>query len=869
MQVPVIEQCESLVVGSSLEAMVCALSLSAHESVMLVTADTCLYGEITRTGDYALPRYDEAVWQNLLFPPITHDSGDRLHPDRLKLHAEDLFKQRNIKLLYACQVLGMNDGVALIAHKSGLYGIACQTIYRFAPRGTPISPVFCLHAVKEGEHRIHRVPVSASGNSPEAVFNRYREALKQLPRGERLARSGFEATEMAGISVQQAVEQGFQAQPEIYPWPKGRHEPLCQNPLRSSWELKEVPNIQPVDGGKFDVIIAGGGTAGVSAAIAAARQGMRVLLLDMNHQLGGTGTVGGVSTYWFGLRSGITREIDQAVDKLYQELQMPRKQGLWNQNDVFLPDLKAHALLGMCLAENIDVHFGSIVCGVEMVSRRIKGVYWAQNGTLHHAAGRMLVDCTGDGDIAMFAGAVHTYGNEVDGMTYWASLAQYTSPEAYRNNFSTMVHVGDPLDYSRFIQAGRRLGEGMYDHGRYVAPRESRHIHGLATLTLNSILAMKPVEDPLFVCFSNYDPKGRLTSDIVNFGFLPPNQLIPVPRGTHIPVDQEGLPLEGLLVGGKAISCTHDAFPGIRMQPDLQRQGMALGILAACSIRQNVPPLDATGVYEELISAGEDRLIQVEESTWDVTSLVSDLTGEEPWEWLDAPVTSFEKRPSPIVQIMLSPADEALPLLRAAYLEPSSEVRTLVLCRLMLWHGDEEGAGLIISRIRKMLRDSKGLPRRSGSTNYGQLLPDHGLMPEAVYLLNSLSRTRTTSVYEVFLEVTERLEEGPRDWLDLRSGIYCYCESFAYVASVRRDVSMLPLLHRVLNLPEFLQEATDPLLSERLMMLKVTLLSTMHQLGDPQGTQGLEALKKHPKRIIAQAAAKLLENEPTQTRRSI
>lgn len=862
MRLAILGQCDSLVIGNTVAAMACALTRAKNETVTLITMDTSLYGDVVRTGDYHPPQGEPTAMKSLLFPQAVVGEDGLLHPARLKRHGERLFKDHGISMLYACQVIGYQDGIALLAHKSGLYGYRCKAIYHFPVEETLNHPAYCLHTLDEGKHIIKRVPVDFVGSTAREIYKRYAQALGHVSPGQHLARGGYAAGELTGINLGDSWRTAENATPCTLPWPAGHKTPQFDNPLYALWPTEIVLGVQPGYGGKYDVIVVGGGTAGACAALYAARQGMRTLLLEMNHCLGGTGTAGGVSCYWFGLRDSVTKEIDQAVARLYQQLGLPRSPGLWSQDDAFLPDLKAHVLLGLCLDAGVVIQFGALACGVEKIDQRIRGVYYAQGGTLMYASCEILIDCTGDGDVCMFAGADHTYGNAQDSMTYWASLAQYPSPCNYRNNFSTMVHLGDPLDYSRFIQAARLLGEGMYDHGSYVAVRESRHIKGLETITLEDIVAMKPVKDSLYACFSNYDPKGRLTADMVYFGFLPPNQVIPIPRGALIPVDAKGQVIQGLLVGGKAISCTHDAFPPLRMQPDLQRQGMALGVLAACAIQQNVPVIDTAGVREELIKYGEKPIVQGDDVAWDIESIVVNLSGAEPWEWLDAPVTSFEQTASPIVKIMLTPADEALPYLRKAYRQPGSAVRRLTLARLMLWHGDEDGAQMVIDHIWHMLEETAGLPKRTGSVNYGQLLPDHGLMPEAVYLLNSLSRSRTYDVFELFSEVVNRLAENPRDWMDLRCGIYCYCESVAYVASGRKDTGMLPLLRRLLAFSEFQQEAENPLLSERFIMLKSALLSAMHQLGDPQGTKGLKALQHHPKRIIAQAANMLLDEKP-------
>ena len=124
-----LERCDHLVVGSGVMAMIRALSLPVGETVLLIGEDTCLYGDIDRTGDLRVPRGLSQAWETLLFPPQTRDCDGLLHPDRLKRYGEELFARRGIRLLYACQVLGLWEGMALVAHKSGLYAVGCGAAY--------------------------------------------------------------------------------------------------------------------------------------------------------------------------------------------------------------------------------------------------------------------------------------------------------------------------------------------------------------------------------------------------------------------------------------------------------------------------------------------------------------------------------------------------------------------------------------------------------------------------------------------------------------------------------------------------------------------------------------------------------------------
>ena len=141
-----------------------------------------------------------------------------------------------------------------------------------------------------------------------------------------------------------------------------------------------------------------------------------------------------------------------------------------------------------------------------------------------------------------------------------------------------------------------------------------------------------------------------------------------------------------------------------------------------------------------------------------------------------------------------------------------------------------------------------------------ELLPDHGLMPEVVYLLNGLAGAKSIPLAPVFESVLVRLESMNRDWQDIRSGIYCYCESFALAAVRSGDRAFIPLLHRILDLPELNRKAHTDTLEERFCMLRIALCSALYRLGDSRGREGLLAFLADSRRPLALAARMLLEN---------
>lgn len=857
MQLARIAHCDALVYGSHDGALALALTLADQgQSVLLATDAACLYEYQRRTGDWRVPLDVPAPWERL-YPAAALDEDGLLHPDRLKRHGEELLAHAGVQLLYAVQLLGCREGHALLAHKSGPCAVQCSRLYDCTRLDGTAPDCYCLHLMQQGQHRQLYLPTPHTADTPSAQHARYQAALAQLPQGASLARGGVSACIGAGYSPRDIIARSLAlapAEPSFVPC----ELPLSAvNPVHGRYPQLELPLPHSLTD-DCEVLVVGGGTAGAAAALFSARMGLKTCLIEMNHMLGGTATIGGVSTYWFGRRGGATAIIDQAVRECCERHHLPRKACLWSEDDVFLPDVKAHVLLGLCLEAGVDVRFDCIACAAEKQAQRVTGVYYAQAGQPRLTRAGMVLDCTGDGDICMFAGARQIYGSDADGMTYWGSLAQFVAPDRYKNNFSTMVHVGDPLDYTRFIIAGRKLGPAPCDHGQYVAVRESRHICGLATVTLPGILAMEPVADPLYVCFSNYDPKGRLTAELCYFGLLPPNQMIPVPRGAVIPVDGEGMPFEGLLVGGKAISCTHDALPALRMQPDLQAQGLALAALAYCSLRQGVPAWQAREVQAQILASGGELPEAPSPRPAPLAEVIASLEGQEPWHWLDVPVTSYATGVSPIIRVMTASADEAVPLLRERLRTAVSPALRLTLSRLLLWHRAGDGAAEVIAEIRRLLACADGLPHREGSVNYGQMLPDHGLMPEAVYLVNALAHAPEADVLPLMAEILHRLETADRDWRDLRAGVYCWCESFAFLALRRREAGFAPLLRRVLALPEFQAETADALLSERLQMLRITLLHALHRLGCPEGTCGLRKCAEDSRLVLALAAKTLV-----------
>lgn len=164
----------------------------------------------------------------------------------------------------------------------------------------------------------------------------------------------------------------------------------------------------------YDVVVAGGGLAGVGAACAAARGGARVLLVERLETLGGLGAAGGVGSFCFGepsLPAGQGRVVEDIWDGLAAYGAIGAEHG-------WAPRLHApfynypfdHNVLPLVLQElvddaGVDTLFATDVIGAESADGRVSSAVLHNRSLTQHVEARVFIDCTGDGILARHAGA--------------------------------------------------------------------------------------------------------------------------------------------------------------------------------------------------------------------------------------------------------------------------------------------------------------------------------------------------------------------------------------------------------------------------------------------------------------------------------
>lgn len=615
--------------------------------------------------------------------------------------------------------------------------------------------------------------------------------------------------------------------------PARDHNPFQNATLPSM----EVPALSVDWWNRVDVLVVGGGTSGVAAALMAAEKGLTTLLVEMNSRVGGTGTIGGVQSYWFGRDAGYSARMMKVIEKIHREFLQPITNGeipRWNI------EVKAWALCNKLHESQVKVLFNTLAIGTANESRKIHSVVCASPEGLGCIQARIVIDATGDGDLAAFSGAKFTFGSERNRSTMWYSLAQFTEPGQTSNNFTSMVNVGNIEDYTRAILSGRRRGRNTIEHGTYLATRESRQILGETRLTLTDQLRQKKFKDVIHVAFSNYDVKGHTDSDWLRAGLIPPNLEVEIPLGAILP---QGI--DNLLVVGKAISGSHDALPSVRMQRDLENLGAAAGIIAAmaCQSNRELREIPIREVQHQLIQADllpEDVLTRdCQEAPVDVKNQLTLLKAEHPlYFYSDMDMHDVYRGTIPFVEICCA-GPNAISLIRDEF-ERSNGSRRLLLAQALAMIGDPGGFYDLFNAVNLQLSGDQ-LPERNTAIRNTQLPPDQGAMPDVVYLLYSLGMLRMEAAIPTFEKVAALLGQSEKeDFYSQVKGTFYYIDAICYFAERLGSVRCENILNSLRKIPCLQNkvcvfEVQVDFVEERLAFLELSIARAMLRCGIPKG----------------------------------
>jgi len=190
--------------------------------------------------------------------------------------------------------------------------------------------------------------------------------------------------------------------------------------------IREPARDVPVRG-EYDVVVLGGGPAGIAAAAAAGALGRRTLLVERYGFLGGMGTAAGVTNFC-GLHANVHGEVRQVVHGVADEIldRIEALGGLTAPHAIFgrtaaqAYDTAAFkcAADDLLLGRGVTLMLHALACAVGREGDAIAALIVETRSGRAAVRGRVFIDCSGDGDLATLAGAPYEVGDGNGNMLY-------------------------------------------------------------------------------------------------------------------------------------------------------------------------------------------------------------------------------------------------------------------------------------------------------------------------------------------------------------------------------------------------------------------------------------------------------------------
>jgi len=399
---------------------------------------------------------------------------------------------------------------------------------------------------------------------------------------------------------------------------------------------------------KVDVLVAGGGLAGVAAAVTAARNGATVLLAEREGCLGGMATIGLVNPFmpygiWVGSwKQDLKRPVNAGW---FAELlgDLDEAGGLDAGHQTFDEEILKLVLDRMCRKAGVRVLFHTMLTDAERQGNEITSVsLQGKNGVLTVSA-RCFVDATGDADLTAMAGCPFEMGRKEDGKcqpmtlcfrisgidcakfdkdrdgkslnTLYQSFREKGVLRNPREDVLIFKHMADgvlhfnstrivgksPTDPETLSEAEMEGREQAYELHRFLKENVPGFENSRVLMTASHIGIresrritgeMQLTSDDLLSCrkFPDAIARGTYPIDIHNpagTGTL----LTEIPYGEYYTIPFSALvpkDVTNLVIAGKPISATHEAHSSTRIMPICACVGEAAGAAASLAVKMDV-----------------------------------------------------------------------------------------------------------------------------------------------------------------------------------------------------------------------------------------------------------------------------------------
>jgi hypothetical protein len=260
-----------------------------------------------------------------------------------------------------------------------------------------------------------------------------------------------------------------------------------------------------------DVLVAGGGTAGFAAAVAAARNGSRTLLIERNGVIGGVATAGlmiswGVKgRFWDGTGEQVITGIPWEFHKRIIEKGGSTKCALSRETApfkaVFDIELFKRTALEMLVQAGVEILFHTAICATIHENHVVQGVIIENKSGRQAVFAKQVIDATGDGDICAGAGLEYSENTSVNSLMFRVGGVQLQETFDYMKKTRNLLKK--PADDRYFNMYPWEVFEENWNHGLFWASCRG----------LDNLLGMEPFRFILEDAVS----KGQITRDALNF----------------------------------------------------------------------------------------------------------------------------------------------------------------------------------------------------------------------------------------------------------------------------------------------------------------------------------------------------------------
>jgi len=394
-----------------------------------------------------------------------------------------------------------------------------------------------------------------------------------------------------------------------------------------------------------DVLVVGGGPAGLAAAIAATREGARTTLVEQFGYLGGTATASLMACI-NGFRNQVEPDATQTVRGIAEEIVLqlkalgglgkspypqrpyPTEPGRLAYSYAIDTERFKYVTLKMAVEAGVDILFHTYACDSIVEDGRLRGVLVESKSGRQALMAHVTVDASGDADVAYRAGVPfwQTVREEnprlTDALMVRIALGETRPDEVHGCDFGDHAVIWGPgvgaIDGTNAEELSRAEIDARLRVYEDLAARQEREpaLRGAHVIETPPLLGIRQTRFVVgeYTLTADDAISGRRFDDVVAISSCP----IIHYYGYRRYLEHEGYDIpyrclvprkiDGLLVAGRCISSEQQPYESHRAMVPIMAIGQAAGVAAALSVQEGAVPrdLDAAKLQEHLLQQGAE-----------------------------------------------------------------------------------------------------------------------------------------------------------------------------------------------------------------------------------------------------------------------